>query len=334
MIRIEAIEYHLPETKITNEELEQKFPNWDVEKVSQKSGVRLRHMAKPEETALDLAKSACDRLFQKFPELKEEIDGIIFCTQSPDHIMPSNAFLLQEHLGLKDNLLAFDYNLACSGYVYGLSIVNGLIATGVASKLLLVTADTYSKYISPKDRSTKVLFSDAAAVSLIVKGDEDAITDIILASAGREHKSFYIPAGGLKTPKSTETAMENEDIGGNIRSQEQIHMNGFNVWKFIATAVPRQINEILKRNDLKIDDIKLFLFHQASKLTLESLIRALKIPESKTYSNLEFIGNTVSASIPILMKDAMDSGKLKRGDLVLISGFGVGLSWGSILMRF
>ncbi|MBO3699761.1 3-oxoacyl-ACP synthase III family protein [Roseivirga sp. E12] len=334
MIKIDNIEYYLPANKIANQDLADKFPEWDIEKVSAKSGVMLRHVSNEDETALDLAKRACDQLFEKEPTLKDEVDGIVFCTQSPDHIMPSNAFLMQQYLGLCNQVLAFDYNLACSGYVYGLSIINGLISTGVANKVLLITADTYSKYMGEKDRSTRVLFSDAAAVSLISKGKTNAVMDTVLASCGNEYESFFIPAGGHKIPRSEETSMELETIGGNIRSLENIHMNGFNVWKFIATAVPRQIKEILKKNELTSSDIKLFLFHQASKLTLDSLIKALKLPESKVYSNLKYVGNTVSASIPILIKDAEDGGKLERGDLVLISGFGVGLSWGSIILRY
>lgn len=334
MIQIEKIAYHLPEKIISNEELKKENPHWNIDKVTQKSGVNQRYVTQESETAFDLAKVACDKLIEGGFD-KNNIDGIIFCTQSPDYIMPSNAFLIHNYLGLKHNVLAFDYNLACSGYIYGLAIAHGLIATGVASTILLITSDTYSKYINKGDRSTKVLFSDGAAATVVKKSDnEKAVLDTVLASAGKEHKSFYIPAGGMKQPKSEETTIEDTDRSGNIKTLEDIHMNGFNVWRFIASTVPKQIKGILSKNDKSFDDIDLCFFHQASKLTLDSLTKALKIEEDKLFNNYDKVGNTVSSSIPILMKDAIDQGKLKRGDLVLLSGFGVGLSWGSILMYY
>lgn len=334
MIQIEKIVYHLPKIIISNEELKKENPHWNIDKVAKKSGVNQRYVTKKSETAFDLAKAACDKLIQEGFD-KKSIDGIIFCTQSPDYIMPSNAFLIHSYLELKHNVLAFDYNLACSGYIYGLAIAHGLIATGVANTILLITSDTYSKYMNKGDRSTRVLFSDAAAATIVKKNDkEKAVLDTVLASAGKEYKSFYIPAGGVKEPKSEETTVESVDRSGNIRTLEDIHMNGFNVWKFIASTVPKQIKGILNKNDISLNDIDLFLFHQASKLTLDSLIKALKIEESKLFNNYDKVGNTVSSSIPILMKDAIDEGRLKRGNLVLLSGFGVGLSWGSVLMYY
>jgi 3-oxoacyl-[acyl-carrier-protein] synthase-3 len=331
---IKSIEYYLPEKVITNADLQTMHPNWDVQKVGEKSGVFKRHIAAADETAFDLACQAVEKLLSSGQISKEEIQGIIFCTQSPDYIMPSNSFLLHKHFGFTSNVWTFDYSLACSAFVFGLSISRGMLETKMAKNILLITADTYSKYINRKDRSTSVLFGDGAAACIVSKSDEKGIIDIELASSGNEYDTFYIPSGGARIPKDDSTKEISVDHSGNERTMEEIYMNGFAVWKFISRTVPEQINALLSRNNLSVDDIDFFGFHQASKLTLDSLIKALKIDGDKVYMNLGKIGNTVSASIPIVLKDAESEGKLKRGDTVLLSGFGVGLSWGSLIMRY
>jgi 3-oxoacyl-[acyl-carrier-protein] synthase-3 len=332
-IKINQIEYHLPEKLVTNEDLQKLNPGWDMDKIVQKSGVYKRHFAGDNETAFDLSKKACDKLLRVGKINKESIDGIIFCTQSPDYIFPSNAFLLHKYLDLKQSVFAFDYNLACSGFIFGIAIARGFISTGLANNILLVNADTYSKYINPKDRSAMVLFGDGASASVISK-ESSGIIDMMLASSGKDYESFYIPAGGCRIPKSAATLNEETDASGNIHTLENIHMNGFGVWKFIASTVPKQIKEILKKNKYTPEDIDLCIFHQASKMTIDSLVKALKISEKKVFNNIANVGNLVSASIPVAIKDAEDAGKLKRGDLILLSGFGVGLSWGTIIMRY
>lgn len=332
-IRIAHIEYHLPDQIVTNEDLKDRHPDWDLNKVAEKSGVMQRHIAAPGETACDLAVTAVEKFFSTTGISQDSIDGIIFCTQSPDFIMPSNAFLIHRRFQFKQHVWAFDYNLACSGYIYGLTICRGFIETGMASRILLINADTYSNYINRDDRSTSVLFGDAAAVSLIERNEDASIFDVMLASEGGEYECFYIPAGGSRIPRSDATKIPEKDRSGNIRTPEDIQMNGFAVWKFISRTVPAQIKELLARNSLELEQIDFFGFHQASKLTLDSLSKALKLNPDKVYLNLRNVGNTVSASIPIALKDAEIEGKVKPGDLMLLSGFGVGLSWGSLIMK-
>ena len=314
-VEIKNIEYSLPEKRITNEELKETHPEWDFSKIEQKSGVFQRFIVKSEETALDLAEKACNQLFINSEIDKNNINCIIFCTQSPDYIMPPNSFLLHGLLNLPNNVFTFDYNLACSGYIYGLIIANALIEMKTVKNVLLITAETYSKYINQRDRSTSILFGDAAAVSYIDHSEsaESRIIDILFASSGKDYKLFYIPAGGQRLPRSEQTSVEYEDYSGNFRSQENIFMNGFGVWRFISKTVPIQINEILHKNSLSVNDIDLFVFHQASKMTIDSLIKNLSLPREKVYLNLDRIGNCVSASIPIALKDAETSGRLKKG---------------------
>jgi 3-oxoacyl-[acyl-carrier-protein] synthase III len=330
---IKSIEYYLPETIITNEDLQKENPDWNMEKVAEKSGVYQRHIAGENETAFDLSAKACDKLFQT--NNKSEIDGIIYCTQSPDYIMPSNSFLLHKYLCLKDEVIAFDFNHACTGYIYGLAMANAFIKAGMAKQILLVNADTYSKYINKKDRSTRILFGDGAAVTIVEESNErEGIIDIELGSFGSGYNKFWIPAGGLRLPKSDSTSVEIENDRGNIRTQNDIEMDGFGVWSFINSVAPKQVDRLLKKNNFEITDVDQFIFHQASQMTLESIMRLLKLDKEKVFINIRNKGNTVSATIPIALKDAIDQDKINIGSTLILSGFGVGLSYGAIIMKY
>jgi 3-oxoacyl-[acyl-carrier-protein] synthase-3 len=332
---IQAIAYHLPEMVLTNQDLEHENPTWDMASVADRAGVKSRHIAQEGETALDLAQKACDKLLAHVDQSKTPIDGIIFCTQSPDYIMPPNSHLLHRYLKLPDSVMAFDFNLACSGFIYGLAIANSLIVAGTAKNILLVTADTYSKYINKKDRSARALFGDGAAACLITPYDgPGGFLPFDLASHGAAYSKFYIPAGGLRNPKTNETSVDVADRSGNLKSQENIHMDGLGVWTFINSAVPKQIQAHLVKNNLKLQNIDEFIFHQASLMTLDSLIKILGIEKEKVFMNLEKLGNTVSASIPIALADAIKAGKIKLGQKLLLSGFGVGLSYGTTTLEY
>lgn len=331
---IEQIEYYLPEKIVTNEDLSLVNPEWDIKKSEEKTGVLSRHITKSDQTALDLAINAIEKLFIKDRNIQDKIGGIVFCTQSQDYIMPPNSFLIHKHFGFDENVWTFDYNQACSGYIYGLAISRGILETKLANCVLLITSETYSKYMNPKDRSTITLFGDGAAASILSLNSTRGIIDVVLSSNGNKYDTFLIPAGGCRMPKSKHTKETVIDDSGNLKSPENIHMNGFAIWQFISSKVSEQIRELLNRNGLTVNDIDLFIFHQASKLTLNSLIKMLKIDENKAFMNLKYIGNTVSSSIPIALKDAEEQGKLKKNKLVLLSGFGVGLSWGSAIMKY
>lgn len=333
-LMISNIEYFLPGKSLSNSQIRNANPSWDIDKTSQKTGVLNRQVSDINETAFDLAVQAVNKLFANSKISKDEIGGIIFCTQSPDYIMPSNSFLIHKEFNFSSEVWSFDYNLACSGFIYGLAIARGLLETKMSKHILLINADTYSKYINQKDRSTSLLFGDGAAATILSYSTNDSVIDIELASDGSLYQSFYIPAGGLRFPLSENTCIETSDIVGNIRSKENIHMDGQKVFNFISKTVPIQITNILNKNNFTINDIDQFIFHQASKLTLEALIKSLGLDIKKCFINLENIGNTVSASIPIALKCAIDEKKLKRGDIILLSGFGVGLSWGTTLLKY
>lgn len=331
---IRGIAYALPEDVVTNEMLAAENPAWDMARVMARTGVATRHIARSDETAFDLARQACDRLFAEHPEARERVDAILFCTQSEDYVMPPNSSLLHGSLGLEHDVFAIDFNLACSGFVYGLALAQGLLAGEIASNVLLVTADTYSKYINKGDRGARALFGDGAAATWIAASDSDrGVIDVLCATSGKDHRKFIIPAGGSRLPRTPETSIARADGSGNLRSLEDIQMDGAGVLSFVNSTVPQQVEAVLARSGLTIEDIDLAIFHQASKMALDSLNRRLGITEEKSFSNLSEVGNTVSASIPIAIRDATDRGRIRPGDRVLLSGFGVGMSWATAILQ-
>ena len=330
-LKIKQIEYFLPKEILTNQELRKKYSNWDIKSIEKKTGVKKRHIASEKQTAYDLSLVACKKLL--FKNKSKNIDAILYCSQSPDYIMPSNSFLLHKDLKLKKDVFTLDFSHGCSGYIYSLVIADALIKSKQAENILLVNADTYSKFINKKDKSTRVLFGDGAAATLIENNPKSiGIIDSIIETYGKGFDSFWIPSGGMRN-KGNENIVS-KDRSGNERSLDNIHMDGFAVWSFINAYVPKQINTLLRRNNLNKNDVDLFIFHQASQFTLDSIIKSLKLNRNKTFINIENKGNTVSATIPIAIKDAVNKKKLKRGSLILLSGFGIGLSYGSVLMKF
>jgi 3-oxoacyl-[acyl-carrier-protein] synthase-3 len=333
MIGIEAISYAFPAKCLTNQELMAAYPDWDFGRLEKRTGVMRRHVAGPGETALDLAAGACEKLAAQGQLGPERIDAVIFCTQTPDYIMPPNACLLHGRLNLGSRVMAFDINLACSGYIYGLQLAVSLIRSGAAGRVLLATSDTYSRHIHPGDRATRCLFGDGGAVSVISSAEGAwPIHDIRCGTAGKHYEKFIIPAGGMRLPRSACTAQETTDPSGNVRTPEHIKMDGVGVLSFFNATVPAAVKETLGANGLKMDDIGMFVFHQASRLALDSLRTALAIPMGKMVYDLEDTGNLVSASIPVALKRTVERGA-PGGQRVLLCGFGVGLSWGTALIE-
>ncbi len=333
--KIKNIYFHLPKRVVTNDDLMTENPMWDLTSVAKKTGVEQRYFADDDETALDLSIGACKKFFKESGIEPHQIDCILFCSQTHDYIMPGNSALLHRHFDFRKNVMAFDITLACSGYVYALTIAKSLIASSVVRNVMLVTADTYSKLIHKRDRSTRSLFGDAASVTYLVPcNDEQGIIGQSLATEGKFYKKFYVPAGGFRFPKSESTSQAYIDNAGNMRSDEDIIMDGMGIWNFIRSKVPEHLLNFLDSRQLKINDIDLFVMHQASSLTLDSIQKSLKICDEKMFRNIKKYGNTVSSSIPIALAEAINDGLILKGNLVLISGFGVGLSYGSVLIQF
>jgi 3-oxoacyl-[acyl-carrier-protein] synthase III len=335
MSRVRAVACALPEAEVTNDDLRRENPAWGVELVAELAGIRARRVAAATETAFDLSVRACDKLFAEQDFVPEDVDAILYCTQEPDYPIPGNAQLLHAHLGLGDEVLALDYNLACSGFVYGLAAAEAFIRAGMASGVLLVTAVTQSKRMHPGDRSVRMLLGDGAAVSFVCDGGEGgAMIASELCTHGRGFQYGYVPAGGARSPSSPETKREQTDRSGNVRTSEDMHMDGTALWAFVKSVMPGHIEGFLAANSLTLDDIDLCVFHQASKLVLDSLAKALAIPPEKMFVRMEEVGNLASASIPFALRAALDEGAIQPGNRVLLSAYGVGVSYGSAILEF
>lgn len=330
---IRAISSYLPADKLTNEQLAQQLGDWDAAKIWQKTGISTRSVAASEECASDLGVAAARQLFESGVCAPADIDFLLFCTQSPDYFLPSTGCIIQDRLGLRTNCGALDFNLGCSGFVYGLALAKSLIETGIAGHVLLITAETYTKFINCRDRSTRTIFGDGAAATLIspICTDTELIGPFVFGTDGSGANHLIVPAGGLRQRPIPETAIEREAEGGNWRSAQNLLMNGPEIFNFTLRVVPSTIDLLLKRASLSMEQVDCFVFHQASKFMLDHLRSKLKIPAEKFYVCLEECGNTVSATIPIAIEHAQNEGRIKSGDRVMLVGFGVGLSWGAAM---
>ena len=301
------IAFCLPEQKMTNAELVKIYPEWSEDKIFSKTGILERHVASERETALDLASAAAKSLFDEQKIDSGAVDYLLLCTQSSVYKLPSTACLLHRRLGLKEEVGALAFDHGCSGYIYGLSLSKGLILGGMAKHVLLVTAETYSKYIASEDRSTRTIVGDAATATLI---DEEVAEKIGAFSLGTDG------AGAEKL----------------IVRDGRLYMDGPEIFNFTLSIVPKTIDDVLAKNYMTRNDVDLYVFHQANRFMLDTIRKVNALPRDKFYVNMENTGNTVSSTIPIALKQLDDAGKLRPGMRVLLMGFGVGLSWGATIM--
>lgn len=326
---IKAITYYLPERVITNEMLVEEFPEWSVEKIAKKIGISERHIADLNETAGDLALKAADKLIVENDIQKNDIDFVLLCTQSPDYFLPPTACIIQDKLGLPTRCGAFDFNLGCSGYEYGLAVAKGLIVSGVAKNIILLTSETYSKHIHPKDKGNRTIFGDGASATLVSLSGFARIGDFVLGTDGAGFDRLIRKSGALRF--SHPLLDLSFDDNGNPLSGDFLYMDGRAIFDFSSAVVPRLIEETLAKNHLKMDDIELFVFHQANKYMINYLRKQLRIDEERFYVFMESVGNTVSSTIPIALCEAKREGKL-HGKVLLV-GFGVGLSYGATIIE-
>jgi len=318
-MKIKEVYFYYPKKVISNKVLDKMHPKWKVNKLINFSGVKKRHVSKKDETSLTMIANLLKEILKKKKNFLKKIDGIIFCTQSPDYLLPSNSSILHGMFNFKKDIFNLDISHACSGFLYSLGLADSLIKAQRCKKILIANADTYSKMINPHDRSTKLLFSDAAAITIVDSSAENLI-DIMFSNSGEHYeKLIYRNSSFNKQTKNT--------------SKKYLSMDGMGIMSFINSKLPNQIKNILKKNNLKLKDVDHFIFHQASKLALDNLIKLLAIPKNKVIFDLEH-GNTVSASIPIAFKKSQISNIIKKNDLILFCGFGVGLSWSTSLYKY
>lgn len=324
------IETYFPEKKLTNKELEAIFPDWSASKIEDKIGIKERFIVENDQTALDLAFEASERALRNFD--KNQIDFLLLCTQSPDYLLPTSACILQNKLGLRTSIGALDFNLGCSGFIYGLALAKSLLIAGIASNVLLVTAETYSKHLHPNDRSNRSIFGDAAAAIIISRSDIENIFEFDLGTDGQGMDNLILINGGMRN-KVENKLTEWVDEAGNIRSNNFLFMNGPEIFNFTIEKIPNLVSNVLRKNGLTLDEIDYVIFHQANKYMLNYLRLKLQIPKEKFYNNILLTGNTVSSTIPIALKECKEQNLIVAGDKVLLAGFGVGYSWGGTIIK-
>lgn len=325
---IGPIAIHFPERQETNAYLQEQFPNWDLEAIQEKTGIHNRYIAAENETASDLGVAAAEKLFAAEGIDRESIDFVLLCTQTPDYPLPTTACLIQERLGLSQRCGALDFNLGCSGFVYGVAMAEGLIRCGAAKNVLLITAETYSKYIDAEDRSLRTIFGDAAAATLVYASDEPSLSAFEFGTDGSGADTLMVADGGAKCPEDALTPRHRK------RWKSRLYMDGPSLLNFTIVAVPKLIEDILTKSDLQTsEEVDLYLLHQATFKMLEQLQQRLGLDGERLPVRLKDYGNTVSCTLPILISEMRREGKIEVGTNSLLIGFGVGWSWAGCVWK-
>jgi 3-oxoacyl-[acyl-carrier-protein] synthase-3 len=333
-VAISAISACVPKNVSSNHELSSMMPEEEVEKVINSIGIKEKRIADKDVCASDLCFKAAEKLLDDNQTDKAEIDALIFVSQTPDFRQPATAMFLQNRLGLSKSTLCFDINLACSGYVYGLSVAFAYASCEGIRKVLLLVGETMSKTISAKDKITAPLFGDAGTATLISKKDGAETSLFSLNSDGSESDILRVPYGGYRQPSSLEGLKEYTDDAGNIRTGEHLNMKGMEVFNFGLREVPKDIKKVIAEANKSIDEIDVFVFHQANKFMTDFFAKKLKINLKKVPYSLSRFGNTSSASIPLaIVSEMCNKDAFHDRRQVILSGFGAGLSWATALIN-
>jgi 3-oxoacyl-[acyl-carrier-protein] synthase-3 len=328
---LRALATHLPENVVTNEQLEAENPDWDMARIASKAGIEARHIVGKSETAGDLAYAAGCKLLIGCGIDPKSIDYLVYCTQSPDYVLPATSCVLQARLGLPTTSGAVDINHGCSGYVYGLQLARALVLSGSARNVLFLTAETYSRYIHPRDWSVRVLFGDAASASLIsADGPGARIGGASLGTDGRGAANLSVGMNGRPTVIAGQSAGDAHEDADDFRLPTNLYMNGPQLVSFALREVPELVRQTLAKNDLTANCVKWYVFHQANAFMNGQLGAKLGIDPKQMPSHLKLVGNTVSNTIPLTLMHSLD--QFSAGDYVMLVGFGVGYSWGACVL--
>ena len=302
-------------------------------RLQKKTGIVARRIAAEGETAGDLAFRAAEKLFAAGVE-RSSIDFLMLCTQSPDYFLPPTTCILQDRLGLPRACGAFDYDLGCSGYVYGLGIAKGFIESGQARRVLLLTAETYSKYINPEDGATLPLFGDGATATLVegIETERAGLDGFVYGTDGSGAEKLIVPVGGQRHPYAATAIEETRDTYGNVRTNRHLSMDGSGIMNFALDVVPKALTEILAKTHLAKADVDYYVFHQANRFMLRYLQQECGLDGLPYWNDVTEVGNTVSSSIPIALCDLLNERPSETLHHVVLMGFGVGLSWGGCVV--
>ena len=312
-----------------------KLSDKNASRIQKTIGLGKRFVCDEQTTALDLCEHAANKLLENFPQIKNKLGIIVFVTQTPDHFQPSNSNLIHGKLNLPETCAALDINLGCSGFTYGLTTISSLLSSSSSEYALLLTGDTLSKCTSPRDTATSILFGDAGSATLIRKCNKKKTIFFNLMADGKGAHHISMPAGGFRTPKSAKTQKFYEHSDRNFLTNEHLHMNGGEVFSFSISKPPQSFEDLINFHSIEQDEIDYFIFHQANKFIINNISRKLNLEKDKVPDSIvENFGNLSSASIPASINHIFGSHELNPyhslGKKVIFSGFGVGLSWGTI----
>jgi 3-oxoacyl-[acyl-carrier-protein] synthase III len=329
---IKAISSYFPQQKLSNRVLCKQFPHLSEKEIIERTGVKNRYIVSSGEIAPDLAFMAAKKLFEEHEIRKDEIDFVILCTLGTDYDGPGSASILQHRLGLSKSCGSLDIKGGCNGYIQGLSIAKGLAETGQSKKILLITAEIPSTVIHSEDYELRMLFGDGATATFIraEKTKNKGVGDFVFGTDGAGVKNLYVSMSGIREPITEEWMLQNKYS----LPHGQLKMNGIEIFIFAIKVVPPLIGQLLEKTRIKMEEVDLFIFHQANAYLLETLRKKMKIPVEKFVISMENYGNTVSSTIPIALADSIKNKKIKPGTRVVLAGFGIGYSWGATLIHF
>jgi 3-oxoacyl-[acyl-carrier-protein] synthase-3 len=328
-VYIKAVSYYLPEKVVTNEDIQKVFPNDDLSKIAKSVGIDSRHISAEGETAGDMAIQAAQKLFAEYGIKPQDIDFILFCSQSPDYHLPSTACIIQDKLGVPTSAGALDYDLGCSGYVYGLSIAKGLIYSRISKNVLLLTGDTIQDYVHPSDKGNRMLFGEAATATILSTDGFAEIGDFSFGTDGKGAENIIVKAGCARHPERVGDL--GKDESGAFQSSDYFYMNGSEIFSFTLDKVPALVNDVLAKNNLTKDAVDEFIFHQANKFTLNTIRKVCGVDKERFYNDVTTTGNTTSSTVPIALKDYLNNGGEAR--TIMLAGFGIGLSWAGCIIK-
>ncbi len=325
------ISYYLPENVLTNEQLSEEFGFLTPDEIYKRSGVKKRHITYTGILGSDLAYCAAIRLFEEHKIDKNSIDFLLLCTTALDYKVPATSSILQDRLKLPQNIGTMDIPMGCTGFVYGLSFAKGLISSGQAKKVLLLTAEVPSIVCHPEDYALRMIFGDAGAAAIIEPSQSSEIGEFVFGSDGSGAMELHVERSFTRHPVDNQWLEQYKEVGG--MKFGRMKMDGSAIFSFALKIVPQLVDDILEKNNLKFNDIDLFIFHQPNGYLLNVIKRKLQIPDEKFFSYMEEVGNTVSCTIPIAYIEAEKQNRIKPGNNILVAGFGTGLSWAGTVIK-
>ena len=332
-VKISGISCVVPKENVHNKD-NVNFEKQSLKKAILLTGIEDRRVTSDSVCTSDLCLESAKVLLKDIGWDKNDVEALIFVSQTPDHTLPATACLLQDRLGLPSSCAAFDVNLGCSGYVYGLWLASTIVSKNQFKKVLLLVGDTCSKFVSPKDQSSVLLFGDAGSATALEYDPDEKTSYFVLGTDGSGGEDLMIKSGGYRFPYTESSAKRVEQLDGAIRSDVDLYMKGGNIFNFTIKRVPELLQSLLEYAGIKeTDDIDQFYFHQANKYMLDYLVRKLKIDRDKVPLSLKEYGNTSSASIPLTIVSSLKNIERKEDLNVAMLGFGVGFSWGGCVMN-